>query len=154
MADYEHFRPYLHARSLRFSYGSVKGRTREARQKKVESLGVARGPSTLERYGFSAIWINRKGYPDAGAAVGEQLRTAGRSTVLAENPEFVCVVLVPSHTPELPPDFMRGWQELEAGDGQQWRRSSGSAALALQNPTDANKVPGSPSRSIRSFRGI
>jgi phosphoglycerol transferase len=133
MEDYEHLRPFLHSHSLRFSYGSVKGRPRERWQKELEALGVARGVKTLETYGFAAVWINRSGYPDEGAAVIDQLRANGRGDVIAENDEFVCVALAPVATPDLPPEFSGAWYALEASGDQDWRWSSGSAELVLHN---------------------
>ena len=140
MGDYEHLRPYLHSRRLRFSYGSVKGRTREAWQKEVESLGVTRGVQRLESYGFSAVWINRSGYPDGGAALAEQLRSLGRNHVLGENADFVCIALNPSPQPTLPPEFASGWHEIETGGENEWRWSSGDAVLVLHNDSAAEKA--------------
>ena len=140
MNDYEHFRPYLHARFLRFSYGSVRGRTREAWQKEVEMLGVARGMKMLERYGFATVWINRSGYPDGGAAVVDQLRSNGRGQVLAENHEFICIALQPSAKPELPPEFVSGLYDLETGGDDEWRWSSGDAVVILHNDTAADQT--------------
>ncbi|MDD2773590.1 MAG: hypothetical protein PHP45_07830 [Elusimicrobiales bacterium] len=101
MTDYEHFRPYLYSRQLRFSYGSSKGRLREAWQHEVERLPPAQLAAKLEEYGFSAIYINRNGYQDAGQQLLSDLKAAGKQ-VLAENGDMVAVRLVAAAQPVLP----------------------------------------------------
>ena len=133
MSDYEHFRPFLHSSSLRYSYGSVKGRSREAWQHEAVAHGAPRLIATLESYGFGAIWINRDGYADQAAALVADLRAAGRGDVIAENAEFVCIRLDPSDEPNLPPEFASGWHRLETAGDQNWRWSSGAAELVLHH---------------------
>lgn len=139
MGDYEHFRPYLYSKTLRYSYGSVKGRSREAWQKEAATLPAPRMVAMLERYGFDAIWINRKGYADGAAALINDLRSAGRANVLGENPDYLCLALQPAREPELPPEFARGWHRLEIGGDQDWRWSSGAAEMVLYGPESAAK---------------
>ena len=64
--DYEHLRPYLHSTQLRFSYGSDKGRPREAWQRRVEALEPEAMADALERMGFAGLLVNRKAYEDGG----------------------------------------------------------------------------------------
>ena len=73
-SDYEHLRPYLHSTRLRFSYGSDKGRARDAWQRRVEALEPAAMADALERMGFSGLVVNRKAYPDGA----QELRDAAR----------------------------------------------------------------------------
>ena len=58
--DYENFRPYLYSTRLRFSYGSDKGRPREAWQRRVEALEPEAMADALERVGFAGLLVNRK----------------------------------------------------------------------------------------------
>jgi hypothetical protein len=101
--EYDHLRPYLHARGLRFSFGTDKGRPREAWQLAT----VARGPSQmladLERYGFAGILVDRRAYPhDAGELLAE-LRAAGRPATIAHAAgDYVLVPLRPASRPVLP----------------------------------------------------
>lgn len=62
MQDYEHFRPYLFTNNLRFSYGNNKGRGTESWQKQVQFDENKDSIEDLETFGFSAIFINKKGY--------------------------------------------------------------------------------------------
>jgi hypothetical protein len=93
---YDHFRPYLYSKQLRFSYGSMKGREREKWQPAVQGkffegasldqkAGVIRvneanakiAVDELKRLGFSAIYVNRNGFPDRGKGLEEALLTLG-----------------------------------------------------------------------------
>jgi hypothetical protein len=133
MLDYEHFRPYLQSRSLRFSYGSQKGRTRERWQGEVMQFGAASGVGLLEQYGFSAVLINRKAYPDRAVSLLADLRSAGRSEMLCESDDFIGIALTPVEHPILPPEFDRNWYILEGSASANWRWSMGDAKLILHN---------------------
>jgi phosphoglycerol transferase len=138
MADYEHLRPYLYSSSLHFSYGSDKGRARDGWQLPTSRLPVPDMVATLERAGFSAVYINRQGYADGGAALLAGLQAAGRTeTIESSAGDLVCVRLHAASTPELPdspPEFAAGWYDEESdATGDVWRYSSGNAELVLSN---------------------
>ena len=136
---YDMLKPYLVTRTLRFSFGSVRGRTREAWQWEVEKLPPAEMIAQLEKYGFSAIYINRRGYPDHGEALLKSLAAAGRNPIAEDDRhDQVCIGLNPSPTPELPHTDDRaqvllrsGWsiKEHTPTENRQW--SSGNAMLTF-----------------------
>jgi hypothetical protein len=142
VSAYEHFRPYLYTRDLRYSYGSNKGRAQDAWQRVVGAMTPAEQVAALERYGFSGIYVNRAGYPDRGEALLNQFKAAGRTQVI-QSPlnDLYCVVLKPSANPELPPPgplFANGWfMEQDSPNGQRARLSSGNGELLLTNPGHA-----------------
>jgi hypothetical protein len=103
MGDYEHFRPYLQSHSLRFSYGSTRGRTRERWQAEAEQMDAGNLISALESYGFSAILINKKAYEGRPPRLLAELAAAGRSEILCESDDLVCIALHPLSKPILPP---------------------------------------------------
>jgi hypothetical protein len=114
--EYEHLRPYLHSRQLRFSFGTDKGRPREAWQLATTAQPVARMVSDLESYGFSGILLNRRAYPRSGDELIAELAAAGRSvTVVHASGDYVLVPLRPAASPVLPPS---------AGPAQGARNSS------------------------------
>ena len=104
--DYEHFRLYLFSTRLRFSYGSDKGRPREAWQRRVESLEPEAMATALARMGFAGVVVNRKAYPDGAQALRESLAASGRLEAW-ESPDrdFLFVRLAPGPSPE-PPDLV------------------------------------------------
>jgi hypothetical protein len=101
MGDYEHFRPYLFSRDLYYSYGSNKGRDNEVWQKKVQRMPYGQMVNTLEKLGFSAIYINRKGFEDGGRQMVEAFRALGKP-VVARSGDLLAVRLRPSGTSTLP----------------------------------------------------
>lgn len=135
MDDYEQFRPYLHSRDLRFSYGEMKGRYEARWQKEVQQMGPEAGLKLVEKYGFSAVLIDRNGYDDRGASLLDALASLGRSRVIAQTHDFVCVALNPLRRPILPPVFAEGWYPLQGNYGYYTRGRSGNARLALRNAT-------------------
>jgi hypothetical protein len=133
MLDYEHLRPYLYSRALRFSYGSEKGREQEEWQNEVLQLGVPMFIQSVERYGFSAVLINKKAYADNGVSLLHDFNAAGRSAILAESEDLVCLSLHPDSHPSLPPYFDANWYPAEGTVSERWRWSRGEAAILLFN---------------------
>jgi len=64
MYPYDHFRAYLHSRSLRFSYGVMKGREGDAWQRRTISLSLDEFLEALAFNGFQGIYLNRTGLFD------------------------------------------------------------------------------------------
>ncbi|HSH38665.1 MAG TPA: hypothetical protein VK993_07760, partial [Chthoniobacterales bacterium] len=139
MGPYDHFRPYLHSRSLRFSFGNNKGSGRDAWQHDAEQMDAASLVQLLERYGFAAIWINRKGYADDAASLVASLRNAGRADVLAQSADLVCIRLDPATRPALPPVFPPPWYNLEGTAQHNRRWSAGDATVVLFNQEPSAK---------------
>ena len=141
---YDHLRPYLYTRDLRYSFGSDKGRVETAWQRVIVGMPPAEQIAALESYGFSGIYVNRGGYPDKGEALLEKYKAAGRTEVI-ESPlrDLCCVVLKPSPNPVLPPPgplFTTGWYaEQDSASGNQRDRlaNSSHATLVLTNPDSA-----------------
>ena len=111
---YDHFRPYIFSKGLRFSFGSHKGREREKWQPAVQaklfegaSLDQQAGKikvneanariavDELKRLGFSAIYINRNGFPDRGKGLEEALLDLGYTKPPIRNAtgDLACIVL-------------------------------------------------------------
>ncbi len=143
VSAYEHFRPYLYTKALRYSYGSDKGRVQDAWQRVIVGMPAAEQIAALERYGFSGIYINRAGYPDKGESLLNQYKAAGRSKVIESTlKDLCCVVLNPSPKPEMPPPgplFASGWYaEQDNPNGERDRLASGNDdTLLLTNTGNA-----------------
>ena len=114
LGAYEHFRPALHGDALRYSFGSVKGRPRDAWQAELQSLllagavldqetgrirfqleNVRRAVDLLEERGFAAICISRAAYPDRGRGLEDALLEAGHDTPAIRSPagDLSCIPL-------------------------------------------------------------
>ena len=134
--SYEHFRPYLTTNRVRFTYGTPKFRSRGRWQRELEAMPTAQMVSCLEQYGFAAIYINRKGYADRGAALLAALGKLGyRTRIEGSSGHQVAVLLRPVSQPILPLahsfSYGYGWYAAKAGPT---RWSSGDAALSYFNP--------------------
>ena len=139
MGDYEQFRPYLYSRTLRFSYGGTKGRAREEWQAATAKQPSAEIVTRLQDYGFSAIFINRHGYEDGGAALIAGLRAAGAAPLVESDANgWTALRIVPSPQPILPPSPPRPEKgfypmiDLWRQTGQAWAKKDGD--LAVYNP--------------------
>ncbi|NDC62902.1 MAG: hypothetical protein EBZ59_02705 [Planctomycetia bacterium] len=111
---YDHFRPYLYSKNLRYSFGSMKGRDREKWQAALQAkffegasldqqAGMIRfnddnarvAVAELKRLGFAAIYVNRNGFPDRAKGVEEKLLDMGFSKPPIRNAtgDLVCIVI-------------------------------------------------------------
>lgn len=95
VGSYEHFRPYLYSSNLRYSFGSQKGREREAWQKEVANMPIEKALPEIARRGFAAIYINRRGFQDGGKALEDAIREQGYTKPLIRSPagDLDCILL-------------------------------------------------------------
>lgn len=112
--SYDHFRPYLYSKHLRYSFGSMKGRERERWQPavqakffegatldreagaiRVNSANAKAAVEELKRLGFSAIYVNRNGFPDRGKGIEEALLDLGYTKPPLRNAtgDLACIIL-------------------------------------------------------------
>ena len=112
--SYDHFRPYLYSKNLRYSFGSMKGREREQWQQQLQKLlvegatmnqeakkiqfntaNVRRAVDELRKLGFKAIYINRNGFPDRGRGLEDALLEIGIDTppIRSAAGDLTCIVL-------------------------------------------------------------
>jgi hypothetical protein len=148
--EYDHFRPYLATRTVRFSYGESKNRARGTWQRDCLRLAPPALVPALESCGFSAIYINRQGYPDNAEQLLAGLAAAGRSEVIdGTDHNQIVVLLHPAERPQPPLartfTFGQGWNPWPSGEsGSEPRWTNGSASLSYFNP-----LPGSMQVSLR-----
>lgn len=133
MVEYEPLRPYLHSHDLRFSYGDDKGRPRSSWQSELDTQDAHGLIATLERYGFSGLLINKRGFEDRAVSLLTDVRATGKERIAAESDDFVCVRLNPWRQPLMPPEFAVGWYPLERIAETSFRWSEGDAKLVLHN---------------------
>jgi hypothetical protein len=148
MLSYEHIRPYLWTRQLRFSFGSVQGRTREDWQAQVADLPPDQLAKELERFGFSGLYLNRKAYADRAEKTLKALAKSGRSRLIEDAAgEQVCVALHPSPNPAWPHSddaaqivYKSGWVwEEPAPDGNRhWAGNRASLYFVNESQQDCS----------------
>jgi phosphoglycerol transferase len=74
VGDYDLFRGYLHTHGLKWTYGAIHGRPSDwlAQQQQLAPAQVATAAAAA---GFGAVYVDRAGYADGGAAVSAALET-------------------------------------------------------------------------------
>ena len=76
MKPYEHYKAYLHSKTLRWSYGAASGEQEDKWQQVVAAQPVPEFVKSVRAAGFSGIYLNRDGYEDRGLKLETELRAA------------------------------------------------------------------------------
>jgi hypothetical protein len=137
--EYEMLRPYFHTKALRFSFGSNQGRPRDEWQWEVEKLPAKQMIEALERFGFGAIYLDRRGYSDRGEDLLKQFASAGKTNVIEhETRDQICISLNPLPNPQLPDTerraqltFRDGWSVIDPSPVDKRNWSGGDAVLSF-----------------------
>ena len=64
MWDYHLYVGYVHSDTLRWSYGSIKGRSEDAWNKRVSEMNYDNMVSYLKEQGFAGIYVDKRAYLD------------------------------------------------------------------------------------------
>jgi phosphoglycerol transferase len=90
MADYDPFRGYLHSKTLRWSYGAMKGREGDEWYRGTAAKPTDEFIRSLVLAGFLGIYIDRYGYDDRAASLETGLtRLLGASPLVSRNQRLV-----------------------------------------------------------------
>lgn len=73
LGDYSLFRPYLHSKNLKWSYGITKGSSQDQWIKSISELPVEEMVDKVAVAGYEGIYLNRAGYADRGKEVETKL---------------------------------------------------------------------------------
>ena len=90
MSDYAHFRPYIHSRHLRWSYGTIKGRKGAVWMETASALPVPQMVKAVAGAGYAGIYIDRFGYTDHAAALESQLASLLGTTPIVSDDNRLC----------------------------------------------------------------
>jgi len=103
VSSYDHFRPYLHSKNLRFAFGAMKGRPWLAWQQEVFKQPFPEAVHALESYGFAAVYVNRRGFQDGGERIFKAFHDSGYTKIVqSKMGDLFCVFINPSQHPVLP----------------------------------------------------
>ena len=96
MFDYDHFKGYLHAPELRWSYGAVKSRPASLWQTQTARRPLSEQLPMVVAAGFSAIYLDTYGLPERGRAALSQIRgLLGRPGMVSKDGRLVMFDLRP-----------------------------------------------------------
>ena len=73
MRAYEHYKAYLHSKTLRWSYSAPRGEQEDKWQQTVAAEPVPELVKSVREAGFAGIYINRDGYEDHAAKLESEL---------------------------------------------------------------------------------
>jgi phosphoglycerol transferase len=73
MDNFDHFRAYLHSKTLHWSFGAMRGSEGDRWQQEVASLPPVDMVRRLSEAGFSGIYLDRYGFPDRAVALEAEL---------------------------------------------------------------------------------
>ncbi len=93
--EYDHLRPFLFSRRLRFSFGSDVGRAREKWQRALEAQPTARMVQELESRGFAGVLVDRVAYPAEAAELIQEFGALGRPVILTSG-DYSAIELHPA----------------------------------------------------------
>jgi len=86
LPEYALMIPYLHSKSLRWSYGAIKGRRGDAWIAGVAAMPAAEAVDKLALAGFAGIYVGRGGYADHGASLeGALAPLLGKPSIISSN---------------------------------------------------------------------
>ena len=162
MPDYEHALPFLGSTTLRFSYGHLRTAAAHRWERHVARQSAPEMIAALQRAGFAALWIDRRGFSDQAVPLVAALRAAGlrELSVPAALPLNV-FRLTPAGAPSQPDltdprlqepwdesaapatptlHVLRGWYPLEREGDRRWRWAAREARLSLWHEGSARTV--------------
>jgi hypothetical protein len=94
IGSYDHFRPYLYSRQLRFSFGTDKGRPEADWQRQLAGLSLDGLVAQLASDGFAAIYVNRNGLAGNGDDLVKAFKAMGLGDMIeSDRGDLFCVVL-------------------------------------------------------------
>ena len=103
MHNYGPLRGYLNGRTLRWSYGGMKGRSADHWTRSVASQPIAEQLDLVARSGFGAVYVDRRGFADRGAKLEALLRDKlGPPLAQSNDGLLVMYRLTPTGTSPLP----------------------------------------------------
>jgi hypothetical protein len=105
MADYEHFRPFLVSETLRFSYGALRGPASANWTAATARLDAPELVARLQDTGFSALWIDRRGYEDNADSLIARLRALSLTEIPTLRAGEIAVFRLQPRSPALAPNL-------------------------------------------------
>jgi len=142
LMSYDLFEPYLRTRGLRWSFGGIHDRPSDIWNEEAATLSGPDLVGALSGAGFGAIYLNRRGYADHGAAVERSIASVLGAPVLEDPEKLEAVYVIPpalAAVPRLPFVVIgpgRGWRpwgKNSKGDAEGWTTRE-STDLVVANP--------------------
>ena len=101
ISGYDHMRGFYHSKSLRWSFGAIKGRSVARWQKSIVRQPVPELIAAIRQAGFTGLYVNRLGYQDRGEKVlREIVSVLGPASLVSSQKDLLFFSLAASpHAP-------------------------------------------------------
>lgn len=158
MMDYDLFRGYLHSKTLRWSYGAMKGRYASDWQQQVVKKSMPEMVETLAFAGFEGIYVDRFGYADSANELRQVLGDILNVKPLVSTNKRLLFFPMPQYVRDLrvrytdaewelqrevalyqPFVTWSGCSGIEGTKENNWRWCAASAELIIENPSNQTK---------------
>ncbi len=155
MGDYDQFKPYLHSKTLRWSYGAPKGRIAAAWNEAAAGLDTEDMLKVLCDAGFAGININREAYSSEDWSRLESEITSITGETVVESPlGNLSFISLESYKKQISDDgidtlssdiflynpmhTISGSLGIEGSEGGQWIWLDQTSVLSISNFSDSN----------------
>lgn len=154
---YDHFRPYLHSSSLKWSYGAMRGRNDWQDSLEDASVNLDAFLAKISIVGFSGIYVDRKGFIDPGKELEGKLQTKlGSQPVVTSRDRRFAFYNIAKFKDDYTSQFTlnqiseyrnkilypikviwgEGFYGGEKNAAESWRWARNQALLTIQNPSE------------------
>jgi phosphoglycerol transferase len=156
---YDPLKPYLHSKTLRWSYGAMINRPGDLWQREISDQSLGEMVESLSLAGFSGIWIDTYGYANPDQIITNLYQILGTNPIFSENKRYYFFDmraynenLKSNMTGEeynrrqfsvlhpLIPEWGTGFSVYEGNSELNWRWAASKGILILNNPTQENRA--------------
>ena len=138
VGSYNLLEPYLFTNGLKWSFGDVHGRPADVWNQQVAALSGKEFSDALSRAGFAAVYVDRRGYKDGGAAIERDLRAQFGAPIVEDAALGRAVYRVaearPGMVPHVAVELGRGWSGWSKAGNVEVSSTAGDADLVVANP--------------------
>ena len=160
LGDYALFRPYLHSRTLKWSYGITKGSSQDQWIKSLSELPVEGMVYKAVVAGYRGIYLNTAGYEDGGKEIGDKLSAIlNEKPIISDTKDQVFYNLTNYRRQLLEElgqkeiekqqrevlslpilvNWNKGFYPLEKDQGDNWNWSKKESSITIVNENESNK---------------
>ncbi len=151
---YEPLKPYLHSKTLRWSYGAMIQRPGDLWQREISNQPIDTMVESISLSGFSGMWVDSYGYINPDGTISNLSRVLGTNPLTNKdrryyffnmsgyNEKLKSKMVSEEYKKRqfytlnpLIPEWGSGFSVYEGSSDSNWRWVSSSGALSFNNPT-------------------
>jgi phosphoglycerol transferase len=145
LVNYELIEPYVYTHGFRWSFGDMRGRPSDVWNARASMLHGEALVAALANAGYGAVYLDRRGYDDRGAAIEQELSSVLGPPILEEDARNRVLYRIPhsaaSHLPFVVLGAGRNWSS--------WTRDAKGACAGVAGRASTDLVVANPGRASR-----